>query len=105
MAYSDMMVGVRRVFEEGRTRKLEWRVSQLEGLLNMLKENEDVFAEALYEDLKKPRVEALGTEIDFLRNEIIGNLQHRQSSKELVIKVLCGIFPLGFDRDRRGRPC
>ena len=42
----------------------------------MLEENEDQFLAALKSDLNKPVQEALMSEIDMLKNEIIGILRH-----------------------------
>jgi acyl-CoA reductase-like NAD-dependent aldehyde dehydrogenase len=55
---------------------VEWRVRQLEGLLRMFRENEALLCEALHKDLRKPKHEALSTEVDFLKNDVIGALRH-----------------------------
>jgi len=71
-AYATIMRDLRATFRAGSTRSLEWRIRQLEGLLTMYTENSQAFASALYKDLRKPIVEAMGTEIDFLKNDVIG---------------------------------
>ena len=56
----------------GRTRPVEWRVKQLEGLLRMMDENEKIICEALYKDLRKPRQESMALEIGYIKNDIRG---------------------------------
>ena len=42
----------------------------------MLVENEEVFVEALRSDLRKPKQESYMSEIDMLKNDVIGILRH-----------------------------
>ena len=42
----------------------------------MLTENEDVFLAALKSDLNKPLMESCMSEIDMLKNDVIGILRH-----------------------------
>ena len=56
----------------GRTRPVEWRVKQLEGLLRMMDENEKIICEALHKDLRKPRQESMALEIGYIKNDIRG---------------------------------
>ena len=42
----------------------------------MLVENEEVFCEALRSDLRKPKQESYMSEIDMLKNDVIGILRH-----------------------------
>jgi aldehyde dehydrogenase (NAD+) len=64
---SRVVADLRRVFESGRTRPLEWRVAQLEGLERMCVECEKEIIEALRADLGRPAFETYGTEIGFLK--------------------------------------
>ena len=70
---------LRSTFASGRTRPVEWRLEQLEGLGRMLVEGEDELVAALREDLGKPALEAwsadlraTGREIDSLRRHLRG---------------------------------
>jgi len=54
----DLVAGIRRTFDSGRTRPLAWRRQQLEGLIAFTSENADRLVEALAADLGKPEVEA-----------------------------------------------
>jgi aldehyde dehydrogenase (NAD+) len=65
-----LLSGVRRTFESGRTRPLEWRKGQLRRLRAMLIEREDIFLDALREDLGKPRFEGWLAETGFVAGEI-----------------------------------
>lgn len=73
--YDQLLAGLRKSFASGKTKPIEWRVKQLKGLLRMYEENEAIFTEALHKDLRKPRWEAVGAEIEFNKNEIIGCLR------------------------------
>lgn len=53
-----VMDELRRVHRTGRTRPLEWRTRQLEGIELLLAEREDEIAEALLADLGRPAAEA-----------------------------------------------
>ena len=70
---------LRAAFRTGRTKPLEWRRAQLEALRAMLREQEDVFLDALYTDLHKNAVEARRTELDFVCNEIDDTLEHLEA--------------------------
>ncbi|MFV1990546.1 MAG: aldehyde dehydrogenase family protein, partial [Acidimicrobiales bacterium] len=61
---------LRAVYESGRTKPLEWRREQLNGIDRMLVEQEQLFATALASDLGKSAIESYTTEIGFVRNEI-----------------------------------
>jgi len=74
--YHQLVENVKAAFQSGRTRSVEWRIQQLESIKRMLEENEDQFLAALKSDLNKPVQEALMSEIDMLKNEIIGILRH-----------------------------
>lgn len=67
---------VRAAFDTGRSKNIEWRISQLKAMERMLIENESTFLDALKTDLNKPRQEAYMSEIDFLKNDIISILRN-----------------------------
>lgn len=66
----DLVARLRSGFDAGRTRPLEWRRTQLEQLRKMLVENGDAWTRALYQDLRKPEVEAWATDISLVIAEI-----------------------------------
>ena len=65
-----LVARLRATFADGRTRPLAWRHAQLDGLHAMLTDHEEDFLDALATDLAKPPLEAYGTEIGFVKNEI-----------------------------------
>ena len=60
---SETVDGVRRAFESGRTRSLEWRQRQLDGLLRLLDSAGTELVAALHRDMGKPLPEAHFTDI------------------------------------------
>ncbi|KAI1618722.1 aldehyde dehydrogenase [Exophiala viscosa] len=67
---------VKDAFESDRTLPLEWRKQQLKQVWRMLDENESRFHDALYADIRKPKVETQSYEIIGIKNEIIHTLEH-----------------------------
>ena len=67
---------VRASFRSGRTRPVAWRRSQLEALKRLLEEEESAIFEALWADLRKPRLEGYLTEVGFVSAEIDDALWH-----------------------------
>lgn len=65
-----LVAAVRHSFQSGRTRPLEWRRRQLDGLLRVLDEGADELVEAMQADFGKPTVEAHATDISFTRTEV-----------------------------------
>jgi len=45
--------GIRTLFHSGRTLPAEWRIQQLNGMLQMLEEQSDAITAALQQDLNK----------------------------------------------------
>ncbi len=66
----------RASFRAGRRRPAPWRRAQLEALKSLLKKEESAIFEALWEDLRKPRLEGYFTEVGFVIAEIDDALQH-----------------------------
>jgi len=66
----NLVASVRKAFRNGTTRDMQWRLKQLDAMLNMLEENGDLFKKAVEEDLRKPSFEADLMEIMVLKNEI-----------------------------------
>ena len=65
-----VVAGVRDSFRSGRTRPIEWRERQLDGLLRVLEEDGDRLVAAMQTDFGKPTVEAHATDIAFTITEI-----------------------------------
>ncbi len=64
------VAAIRHAFGTGRTRPLEWRLRQLDGLLRVLDEGGDDLVAAMQEDFGKPEVEAYSTDIAFTATEV-----------------------------------
>jgi len=73
--FPKMMQSLRQSFGTCRTKPIEWRIQQLNGLLRMYEENETIFAEALHKDLRKPKFEAVLAEIENNKNDVRGALR------------------------------
>jgi aldehyde dehydrogenase (NAD+) len=63
MGFGGLVSDLREVYESGRTQDLEWRQSQLRGLVRLLEEKEEEIFDALHEDLGKHRGEAFRDEV------------------------------------------
>ncbi|WP_372632013.1 aldehyde dehydrogenase family protein [Gordonia jinghuaiqii] len=61
---------LRLTFADGRTRTLQWRLAQLEGLARLLNENEDAIVAALDSDLGRPPADAWLADIAAVLAEI-----------------------------------
>ncbi|KAG8060068.1 hypothetical protein GUJ93_ZPchr0002g26375 [Zizania palustris] len=71
-----MASGLREVYESGRTKDMEWRQSQLRGLISLLTDNEEEIFDVLHEDLGKHRGEAFRDELGILVKSIKYTLQN-----------------------------
>ncbi|KAH7520552.1 hypothetical protein FEM48_Zijuj08G0156100 [Ziziphus jujuba var. spinosa] len=58
-----LLKDLQKVFRSGRTKSYEWRISQLNSILKMLKEKEKDITDAIYKDLSKPQLESFVSEI------------------------------------------
>jgi len=56
--HSAVLADLRRTFDTGRTRPLQWRLDQLEGIETLCRDEEAAIAEALHSDLGRSPVEA-----------------------------------------------
>ncbi len=61
---------VRAAFDRGRTRPIEWRLAQLDGIRRFLVERESEIVAALASDLGKPALEGYSTEVAFTLSEV-----------------------------------
>ncbi|AQK73130.1 Aldehyde dehydrogenase family 3 member F1 [Zea mays] len=62
LGFGGLVGDLREVYESGRTQGLEWRQSQLRGLVRLLEEKEEEIFDVLHEDLGKHRGEAFRDE-------------------------------------------
>jgi aldehyde dehydrogenase (NAD+) len=75
----ELVAKLRRNYDAGRTRPIEWRREQLRRLKTMLEEREDELLAALAADLGKPRLEGWATDIGIVINEVEHALRHLAS--------------------------
>ncbi|RUS13211.1 hypothetical protein BC937DRAFT_95668, partial [Endogone sp. FLAS-F59071] len=69
--YPQIISELRETFNSGLTRDLAYRKQQLRRAWEFLDENVDAIAKALYQDLRKPMQEVLGTEIAPCKEELL----------------------------------
>jgi aldehyde dehydrogenase (NAD+) len=67
---SALVGGLRGHFDTGATKRLSWRLSQLDALQHFLMEREQDILDALHADLGKPAMEAFASEIGFPLSEL-----------------------------------
>ncbi len=72
----DTVARLRRAFDSGVTRPLEWRLSQLRQFAAMLRDNESAMVEALRQDLGKPEFEAFIGETGFMMADVTYVMKH-----------------------------
>ena len=65
-----LVASVRDAFQSGRTRTIEWRQRQLDGLLRVLEQDGDRLVAAMQADFGKPTVEAHASDIAFTTTEV-----------------------------------
>ncbi|MBX7068263.1 MAG: hypothetical protein K1X38_02645, partial [Microthrixaceae bacterium] len=78
-SFTELVDGVRATFDSGRTRPMQWRRRQLEGLLRLLGERESDLVDAVVADLGRPAIEAFGTEVGHVRLQVRHVLKHFES--------------------------
>lgn len=90
----------RQTFLSGKTLSLEFRKSQLKGLLALINENEDLLVNCLARDFGKPRYEAIMTDTDFVRNDALGMIHNIDlyTRRNHVSKTLVTAFDQSFTR-------
>ncbi|KAI5589235.1 hypothetical protein BDE02_05G148700 [Populus trichocarpa] len=59
---------LRDVFDSGKTRSYEWRISQLKSIVKMCDEHEEDIVDALRQDLSKPQLESIVYELTMVKN-------------------------------------
>ncbi|XP_038052651.1 aldehyde dehydrogenase, dimeric NADP-preferring-like [Patiria miniata] len=76
MNASAIVKRARDAFRADKTRPVPRRRKMLQDLLRMVTEREQDFVDALHKDLRKHKFEAITSEVDFSKNEIINVLNH-----------------------------
>jgi aldehyde dehydrogenase (NAD+) len=71
-----MIAKQRAFFATNKTKDYSFRVSQLQKLLQLIKENEQLILDALHADLRKPAIETFGSEILGTISEVKYALKH-----------------------------
>ena len=71
-----MHAKVYETFKSGRCPPLEYRRKQLYALVRMCQENVEAIADALYKDLRKPRLEAVGYDIAGIVIQALAHAKH-----------------------------
>ncbi|NTU53800.1 MAG: aldehyde dehydrogenase family protein [Chlorobiaceae bacterium] len=82
--------GIRRYFNTGKTRTLEWRLEQLRALDAFLREREKEISQAAYADLRKSPGVTWLTETSYLRSEIkhtLGNLRRWMRPRRVGVSL------------------
>jgi len=74
--FSSLQQELRQYFFTGATRPLSWRRRQLRGVLNMIREHEAAFVQALQADLRKCQTESVITELVIVQREAEDLLKH-----------------------------
>jgi aldehyde dehydrogenase (NAD+) len=91
---ADTVARLRRAFDSGITRSLEWREAQLRQLLRMFDDNDDAMEEALRLDLGKCRFESFVGETGFTKAELKHTLKNlRRWVKPQKVKVPLPVQP------------
>lgn len=75
-AEANVLADVRKVFDSGRTRDLQWRLEQLRGIERFVEEREPAIAAALAEDLGRSPAEAWLGDIASTKGEAVYARQH-----------------------------
>lgn len=68
--------GLRATFDSGRTADLAWRKRQLQGIIDLVKQNEQQLLDALAQDLGKPPFDAWLAELNMVKDEAAHALKH-----------------------------
>lgn len=91
--YGAIVQKLRDSFGTRKTRPAEFRISQLDSIVKLLRENEGAIVEALERDLRKPKFETMVSEISIAINEANYAINHLESwmkpehvEKSLVMK-------------------
>ena len=93
-AVKNMLSEHNKYFLTGETRNIEYRISALKKLKNVIKKYEKEIINALYRDLGKSEFEAYGTEIGFVLDSIGNFIKHLKSwAKSIKVRTPLHQFP------------
>ena len=67
---------LRTTFDSGRTTELAWRKRQLQGVIDLVKQNERALCDALAADLGKPPFDAWLAELNLVKDEAAHAIKH-----------------------------
>ncbi|SMO84698.1 aldehyde dehydrogenase (NAD+) [Gracilimonas mengyeensis] len=70
MDAAELLKRQKEYFASGATKSVDFRIHQLKTLKELLKEHEQEFVDAVYQDFKKPELETYATELGVLHDEI-----------------------------------
>ena len=73
---SALIEDLRRVFLSGKTRCVTYRKNQLKQLCFLVHDNEQAFVDAIYRDLRRPKMETVFAEIIGFKNDILTTIAH-----------------------------
>ncbi|KAH9495847.1 aldehyde dehydrogenase 3, member A2 [Bulinus truncatus] len=76
MDFTQSVQELRKTFATGRTRGIEWRISQLKAIIKLVQENEDAISEVLYKDLHKNKAEASIMEVIMCVNDAVNAINN-----------------------------
>ena len=76
---SQRLTGLRAFFASGKTREIDFRITQLKKLKEGIRKHEPEIMASLYDDLRKPPFESYASEIGILYTEIDHVIRHLRS--------------------------
>ncbi|XP_062219788.1 aldehyde dehydrogenase family 3 member F1-like [Phragmites australis] len=76
LGFGGLVSDLREVYESGRTKDLEWRQSQIKGLIRLMQEKEEEIFDVLREDLGKHRGESFRDEVGVLVKSVKDKLKN-----------------------------
>ena len=95
MNYADILQQQKTFFNTHATKDLDFRKAQLQKLKKVVKSNEKLLYDAIYQDFGKSEFETFGTEISFIYKDIdyyLKNLKKHQNLKYYYLIVFCTKF-------------
>lgn len=91
MNYADILLNQKKFFNTHKTKELSFRKEQLKKLKNIIKENEKLLYDAIYQDFGKSEFETFGTEISFVYKDIdfyLKNLNSLAKEKRVITNIV-----------------
>jgi aldehyde dehydrogenase (NAD+) len=84
----------RAFFATGKTKNYDFRIAQLNKLLEIIQANDKLILDAVYADLRKPTIEAYGSEVLITLSEIKYALKHLKTwMKPQKVSTPINLFP------------